>query len=323
MGLSPDARRSLEVGLASLSAADDVEKALFGFRPFGTHYYVSTFNGSNSNDGKSFRSPFLTMAKALQSCATHDTIFVVGDVREEISIAGTGLTDLNLKFDVAIIGMGATHHPDSPGATYNYGAACWRAPASPTAATNLLNVYGRGWTVANMLFDCPVDAAAIAIHRNALSDTSEYDAGHFTLLNCRFTDGLIALQNVGGCGFTRVRGNQFQRMSGSGAAAIKCTSTSVAVPLNWVIEDNHFHNNASHILSSMSYSTVRRNIFGRFTATLSVDLYNQPSAGQGEYNVITENYLTGTYGATAFPAGSNNEWAGNQNVAGVTTADPA
>lgn len=186
----------------------------------------------------------------------------------------------------------------------------------------MLDVRGRGWRFKNIAFDCPVDAAAIALHRNALADVSEYDAGHAEIENCRFTDGLIGIQNIGGCGFVKVRGNRFQRMSGSGGAGIKCTSTSVAVPLNWEIEDNHFHHNASHILSSMSYSTLRRNIFGRFTATLSVDLYNQPSAGQGEYNVITKNYLSGAYGVTAYPAGSNNEWAGNDNVAGVTSADP-
>jgi hypothetical protein len=183
-------------------------------------------------------------------------------------------------------------------------------------------VRGRGWKFVNILFDCPVDAAAVKLERNALSDVSEYDASHASFINCRFDSGLIGIENAGGCGFVTVEDCKFYRMSGSGSAAIKCTSTAVAVPLNWIIKDNVFSNNVAHILNSMSYSTLIGNIFARFTGSVSVDLYNTPSAGQGEYNVVTGNYLSGTYNATGYPAGSNNEWAGNQNVAGVTTADP-
>ena len=175
------------------------------------------------------------------------------------------------------------------------------------------------------MFDCPVDEAAIYLERNALSGTSEYDASHAVVEGCRFTSGLLGIKNAGGCSYVRVNGNHFEALSGSGAAGIKCTSTAVAVPLAWIIEKNYFFNNASHILSSMSYSTIRDNVFGRFTATLSIDIDDQPSANQGEYNVITRNYLSGTYGATAYPPGSNNEWAGNNNSlsGGVTDADPA
>jgi len=266
--------------------------------------------------GKSDDRPFSTLAEALAACNTSDRIFIHGNIREE------GLICSNLKFDVHVIGVGGTHHPDQPSSAYHPGAACIRPPASPTAATDLLEVRGRGWEFHNILFDAPVDAAAVKLVRNASSGTSEYDGGHARFRGCRFESGLVGIENDGGAAFVRVKDCQFYRMSGSGAAGIKCTSTSVAVPLNWRIEDSDWHNNASHILSSMSYSTIRRNIFGRFTATLSVDVYDQPSASQGEYNVITENYLTGTYDPTAYPAGSNNEWAGNQNVAGVTTADP-
>jgi hypothetical protein len=283
--------------------------------------YVDTFNGSDSDSGESWKSAFATMSKALTVAETGETIYFVGDVREE-------LTGSNLKFDISIIGAGRTHHADQPGSgstLYHPGASVWRAPASPTATTPLIKVRGRGWRFVNILFDVPIDAAAIYLERNASSGTDEYDAGHAIIEDCRFTDGKVAIENAGGAGFVTVRGNRFQRLTESGGAGIKCTSTSVAVPLNWVIEDNHFHNNASHILSSMSYSTIRRNVFGRFTATLSVDIDDQPSANQGEYNVITQNYLSGTYGATAYPPGTNNEWAGNNNVlaGGLTAADPA
>lgn len=269
--------------------------------------------------GKSEDRPFATLAEALSACNTGDTIFVTGNIREENLICS------NLKFDVKVVGVGGQHHPDQPTSAYHPGGAVIRPPASPTATTSLLVVRGRAWEFHNIMFDVPVDAAAIDLKRNALSDVSEYDASHAKIVDCRFTDGDVAIKNDGGASFVRVIGNRFQRLTAtSSSAGIKCTSTSVAVPLNWVIEDNEFHNNASHILSSMSYSTIRRNTFGRFTQTLSVDIYNQPSAGQGEYNVIWNNYLSGTYGATAYPAGSNNEWGGNYNSlsGGVTAADP-
>ncbi len=326
MTLSTAGFGHLEAALGSRQYARELESKLLMGGP-GTDWYVRAQDtyGSNNADGRSWATAFRTMAQALDACETLDRIHFAGDVREEIGIAT--ITDLNLKFDITIIGHGGPHHADQPGSgatLYNTGSAMWRPPASPTATTALLNVYGRGWKFVNIAFDCPVDAAAVQLNRNALSGTSEYDAGHAWFINCRFTDGKYGIRNAGGCGFVRVIGNRFQRISESGGAGIICTSTAVAVPLNWEIEDNIFMHNASHILSSMSYSSVRRNIFGRFTATLSVDVYNQPSAAQGEYNVITQNYLSGTYGATAYPAGSNNEWAGNNNVlsGGLTAADP-
>jgi len=319
MTLSKESYQRLLYGVSSPFAADEIDQILAGGGRFGDAWYVNTFNGSDTNPGTSWREPFDTMSKALTACATGDTIFFRGDVREE-------LVGSNLKFDIKIVGAGGTHHPDQPTSAYDPGAATWRPPASPTATTPLIKVRGRGWEFHNILFDVPVDAAAIYLERNALSDVSEYDASHAVIKGCRFTDGHIAIQNAGGCGFVKVIGNQFQRLNAaSNSAGIRCTSTAVAVPLNWVIKDNEFHNNSSHILSSMSYSSIRGNTFGRFSQTLQVDLYDQPSAGQGEYNVIWGNYLSGTYQATNLPAGSNNEWAGNFNVlaGGVTAADPA
>lgn len=286
---------------------------------YGNHWFVDTERGSDGNAGKKPGRAFATMAKALSLAGTGDTIYFTGDVREE-------LTGSNLVFDLTIVGCGNNpHHPDLPATGYRSGAACWRPPASPTTATPLIKVRGRGWRFVNILFDCPVDAAAIYLERNASSGTSEYDASHASIVGCRFDAGLVGIENAGGCGFVTVRDCLFRGMTGSGSAGIKCTSTSVAVPLAWAIENNRFHNNASHILSSMSYSTIKDNTFGRFTATLAVDIDDQPSANQGEYNVIWGNYLSGTYGATAYPPGSNNEWAGNYNSlsGGVTAADPA
>lgn len=266
--------------------------------------------------GKTGDYPLPLLETAESRSESGDVIFIQGNIREE------DVTFSNLKFDRKVVGLFGLHHPDQPTSAYHPKGSMIRPPASPTATTPLVVVRGRGTQFHNVAFDCPVDAAAVKLVRNASSGADEYDSSHAIFDGCRFTDGLIGIENSGGASFVKVRRSRFVRMSGSGGAAIKCTSTSVAVPLEWEIEDSKFIHNASHILSSMSYSVIRRNIFGRFTATLSIDIDDQPSANQGEYNVITENYLSGTFGVTAYPAGSNNEWAGNQNVAGVTTADP-
>lgn len=275
--------------------------------------------GADVNDGKSWATAKRTMSSVFASLASNDVIYVAGNVREELSTPA-GI------HDVTIIGVGnKPRHSDGHTGNSGYSGSTWKPPASPTTATALLNIRQQGWRVQNILFDCPVDAAAIKLTRDAGAGDAERDASHAEILGCRFASGKVGIENAGGASFVRVAGNFFHLLTESGGAGIKCTSTAVAVPLSWIIEDNHFHNNASHILSSMSYSTIRRNIFGRFTATLSIDIDDQPSANQGEYNVITQNYLSGTYGATAYPPGSNNEWAGNNNVlsGGLTAADPA
>lgn len=281
----------------------------------GDVFFVDTRNGLDTYEGENWDTPLATMAQALSFARSYDTIVVRGDVREE-------LTGSHTVFDLTILGMG--NRPRHATTGYD-GASVWRPPASPTTATPLLKVRAQGWRFVNLLFDCPVDAAAVYLERNANDGPAngEYDASHAEFIGCRFESGLIGIQNAGGCGFVLVDDCRFLRLSGSGAAGIKCTSTGVAVPLNWEIRNSRFLHNASHILSSMSYSLIEGNHFGRFTATLSIDIDDQPSANQGEYNIITGNYLSGTYSATAYPPGTNNEWAGNQNVAGITTADPS
>ena len=289
---------------------------------YGRVWYVDAKVGADGNSGKRRDRPLLTMSKAFTKVDSGDTIVFRGKVREELTTpAGV--------FDVTVIGAAnrprhADDHSESSTPGRGSSSATWAPPASPTTATSLCIVQQQGWSFRNILFDCPVDAAALQLNRDAAADDSERDSGHTSVYGCRFASGKIGIQNAGGAGFCHIAGNVFHLLTESGGAGIKCTSTSVAVPLTWLVEYNHFHNNASHILSSMSYSTIAHNIFGRFTATLSVDLYDQPSAGQGEYNVITQNHLSGTYGATAYPAGSNNEWGGNLNSlsGGVTAADP-
>jgi len=275
--------------------------------------------GNDANDGSSWENAVLTMSKALSLVKTNGRILFVGDVREE-------LTGSNLVFDVTIEGAGSLHHPDLPSTAYHPGGCMWRPPASPTAATPLLTVRARGWKFKNVAFDCPVDAAAIALSRNALSTTAEFDASHASFIGCRFLSGKYGIEDAGGCYNITIEGCQFLGMS---TTAIVNTSTAVAEPLNWKIIGNQFPayqsiGNATHIDSPLNEAIIAYNFFGTVTSTaLYVDLTG------GDDNIVTENFMMGVYDTSDYISGTGDSWVGNRiiadvggNTALVTTANP-
>ena len=204
----------------------------------GAIWLVDTANGSDGDDGVSWANALKTMSEALNRAQSYDTICFVGDVREE-------LTGDHEVFDLTIVGM--SNRPRHPNTGYN-GAATWRPPVSPTTATPLITVRAQGWRFANILFDCPVDAAAIYLERNAEDGPAngEYDASHASILDCPFDSGLVGIQNAGGCGFVEVRGNRFLPHGGQRRGGQSNTSILPSpCRLNWQIEDNDFNNNAS------------------------------------------------------------------------------
>lgn len=275
--------------------------------------FVDTVSGSDSNTGGSWSSPFQTMAAAIAAVATGGKILFRGDVREEI-------VGSNLKFDVTIEGVGSLHHADLPAAGYHTGAAIWRAPATETGTTPLLQVRGRGWTFKNFMVQAPTDAAAFKLVRNALSGTSEYDASHATFENVRCVGGLHFIEDVGGCYNVTVENCQIAACTG---AAIYNSSTAVANPLNWKILDNIFPSdvsdfgNVTHIDSPLNCAVILGNVFGKVRSTAKyIDL-----TGSGGGNVICDNVLGGAYdtGDYVFIAG---DLAYNNRVAVKATTAP-
>lgn len=285
-------------------------------RGVGASWFVDTFGGSDTdNDGTSWDSPFATMAKALTEAATLDTIYFHGDIREEI--AGS-----NLKFDITIVGMGSLHHPDQPSAAYDPGASCWRPPASPTAATPLLKLRGRGWTFVNIMFDCPVDAAAIKMERNALADVSEYDPSHARFIGCDFRNGLYGIEDNGGAFNVLVEDCVFETLDATASAAgIISTSTSVASPRRWRIRncffqpDSSTEGNERHIVSPLNGSLLEGNIFGLVKGT---GRYVDLNGGTG--NVVAENVMAGNYATDDYRSGTGDIWYQNPCKVTATTA---
>lgn len=281
-------------------------------------YYVDGYSGSDSNNGYSWTTAFLTMTAALAAVQTGGIIYFRGKIAEEC-------VGSNLVFDVTIIGVGSLHHADQPGSgatAVHTGAAVWQPPASPTATTPLIKVRGRGWKFVNILFDCPVDSAAIYLERNALSGTSEYDAGHASVIGCDFRNGLYGIQDVGGCFNITVRDCVFETLDATtSAAGIRCTSTSVANPRRWRITDCFFQNDSStegnerHIIGAFVGSLIKNCVFGTVKATA---LYIDLTGGSG--NTVSLNVLGGVYDTSDYVAGTGDLWYQNAVAVKATTA---
>jgi hypothetical protein len=87
------------------------------------------------------------------------------------------------------------------------------------------------------------------------------------------------------------------------------------------VRNNIFQTNTNHIQSGASQWTIIDNVFQGHT-TDAIDLAE--NAG-GANNIVSRNVLGGTYSAAGgyIVAAASDEWAGNNNAAGVTGADPA
>lgn len=310
MSLSYYTQDRLKRGVGSSSAAQEIVAAIDGGN-YGISFYVDPFIGSDANDGRTWATAFLTMSAALSAVATGGTVYFRGNVREQ-------LVGSNLKFDVTIVGCGSLHHPDQPTSAYDPAGACWRAPASPTAATPLLEVRGRGWKFINVMFAGVSDAACVLLSRNALSDVSEYDASHASFLGCRFVDGKYGIQDAGGVYNVTVQECQFKAFT---TAAIANTSTAVANPLNWKVIDCLFPSNvssfgnATHIDAPFNCAIIKGSFFGTVTST---GLYIDLTGGSG--NMVSYNVFNGAYDTTDYVSGTGDTWYGNRCVVKATQA---
>lgn len=297
----------------------------------GNDWFVSTFDGNDGDTGKSWERALATMGEALDRAQTHDRIFFVGKVAEEV-------VGSNLKFDISIIGCGGLHHADQPGSgsdLYDYGAASWVAPSSPTAATPLIEVNGRGWKFINIMFDCPVDAAAILLMNNSGSGLTEEDASHGVVSNCVFQQGKYGIQVEGPIGNYTVKDSEFAILSVSGGCGI-FADTDGGPNYRWKIRNNIFvpaattegnKGNQSHIDLALFSSSIRGNEFGTVEATGKyIDLTG------GQDNIVTENYLMGTYDTSDYVPATGDGWVGNWSAdtgqtevgaEGITIAVPA
>jgi hypothetical protein len=266
--------------------------------------------------GKGEDRPFATLAEALSACNTGDTIYVTGNVQEQV-------VGSHLKFDVKIIGVGSQHHPDQPDSSYHPGSACIRPPASPTATTPTIEVRGRGWQFHNLLLIAGTDAAALRLTRNSSSGTSEHDAGHATIANCDFRNGLYGIEDHDGIFNATVRDCVFETFDAttSGAAIITTTNTGVAASRRWRILNNFFQPDSStegnerHIVMALNGSLIKGNVFGTVKGT---GRYLDLNGGVG--NVVAYNVMQGNYATDDYRSGTGDSWYQNPCKVTATTA---
>ncbi len=295
------------IGNAAYGKLPDGTLVPLGAIGFGANWYVDTVDGDDTqNSGQAPDAAFATVQAAFDAMSSGDTIWVVGDVREEL-IAPLGV------YNARIIGGIATRpHHDL--------ATRWREAASHTAVTPLLQLREQGWTVANILFVPPSDAPAIRLKR--AEDAVYPDASHCTIAGNRFAGGLTAIEDDGGCHNQLIAGNIFQSQTDS---AYECISTSIAVPLQNNIVGNQFISCVHGIRASQSKSTIRGNTFIEITTTKVSTTHN---AGQGDLNFVIENFFPSTQAnisiAGGYAGGAADVWRNySTDTAAQTVGVPA
>lgn len=285
----------------------------------GRTWFVDANYGVDGNNGMSWKAPFDTMATAFGVVASGDTIYFTGKILEQL------VTPVQV-FDVSVIGVGnRPRHADSTPSGGQYATAQWGPPASGgTAAQATVRVLQQGWRFQNILFTMlDTNAAGIEIVRNAGSGNDERDASHCVVVGNRFAGAGVGVR-LTATSFTEnpfnvlIQGNTF---NGNTNAIL----ASAAQPNMCQILGNFFPANTKHITAKLQASLIIGNYLGAFTAAANsggIDL-----AGGVAGNVVTLNYLSGTYSSAGgyTVAGAADEWGGNMNsiAGGWTAADPA
>lgn len=283
-----------------------------------THYWVHGNQGSNGNPGTSPDLPLLTMTKAFTLITSGDIIHVLGNVREQL-VTPVGI------FDVTVIGEGTRpRHADAHTGNNGYQTANWRAPASGAVVGQAnVRVIQQGWRFENILWAAGDSTAAmIEVVRNAGAGDAERDGSHCSILGNRFSGAGVGVRSGVAGLFTEIAFN----VEVAGNKFNACTTAISGINGNsWTIHDNEFQGCTSVITLACQNSYVYNNVLSGFTAAANsggIDM-----TGGGGLNIVTKNYLSGTYSnAGGYKvSNANDEWAGNFNTlaGGITVADPA
>jgi hypothetical protein len=286
--------------------------------PFGHTWFVDGDHGYDGNDGDNVASPWKTMQQVFNHLHSGDNIVMRGNIREQL------VTPVQI-FDVTIIG-GSTRprHADTTPAGGESGVS-WRVPASGAVAGQAnVRVLQQGWRFVNILFVMQgATAAGVEIVRNAGAGNAERDSSHCSVLGCRFAGAGIGIRSGVAGVFTEIpynceiAYNKFNDNTIGMSDAIGANS--------WNIHHNIFQACTSCITMKLRNSVIHENIVGSFTANANsggIDLN-----GGGGLNIVTRNYLSGTYSNAGGyrVSNANDEWAGNFNTlaGGITVSDPA
>lgn len=303
--------------LAALQAADIVAAG----GAYSRAFWVDGNRGVDTNDGRSSSSPYLTMSKAFDNIASGDIIFARGNIREQLNTpAGV--------FDVTIMGPSpVTRHPDAHTTNGGYSSFRWNAPASPTAATPLLNIRQQGWRIINGLFtgDSTNTVDCIQLFRDAGAGDAERDASHAEIIGCRFQGGRYGVVDSGGCARVHLFGNEFLTFSNSGNRAVTAvTGAGVGTLWGWEIVGNNFHANLTDIQAGFTGARIEENHF-HFVSLGTTNVVAITTSG-GSRNWVINNHMYAAFNTSGmnarFVLGTNDLYGPNYYSSGYTVGEP-
>lgn len=258
-------------------------------RPVGRRWFVdgsnTTERGSDSNSGRTWEDPFLTMARVFEVCDTYDRIYLMGVIKEQL-VSPVGV------YDVVIEGVASLRQATDSGVATG-GGSSWLAPASPTAATALLELIQAGWVITGVQFAPVASSPCIQITRAAASgSTPEKDGSHAIIVGNKFVGGGSSGQGVklknGGYNVT-IDQNEFESLTGT---AIVSDGTGVSVPLEIKIRRNRFNNNTNSIAISSNEGTIQENIIRQAADDANNKVNLISVSAQGEKNMVIGNVFS-------------------------------
>lgn len=224
------------------------------------------------------RGSFETFTSLAPNLRSRDLILLSGVLREQ-AIAPLGV------FDVTVLGAANRTRQATNGGVPTGGGATWLAPTSPVAATPLIEVREQAWTFENIDFVPPSDDAAIKMH---CEETAIYpDGSHLTVRGCRFTDGLIGIEDFGGASNVLVEDCSFESLAGAGGGAIVVTDQSIRIPQRWLVRDNKILPCVNGIVGAFVDSVIRNNTIAKSTTATM----NLASGNTGLRNFVVFNYF--------------------------------
>lgn len=178
-------------------------------------------------------------------------IIVLGGVLREQAVAPLGV------YDVTIIGAANRPRQATSGGVPTGGGATWLAPATgAVAATPLLELREQGWSIQNVMFNGPTDAACVKMHRE---ETATYpDASHASFQGCRFS-GFVGIEDYGGHSDVLIDDCMFDNLAGAGGGSIKVTNQGIAIPGFWLVKNSRFLRQVNGIVGAWVDSVFRKN----------------------------------------------------------------
>jgi hypothetical protein len=261
--------------------------------------------GSDSNDGLSPLTPFLTIARVLTFIDCYDIVVLSGVFKEQV-VAPVG------PYDVTFVGSENDPRQATSGGVATGGGASWLAPANPTAATPLIRVISQSWRFINIQFAPVAASACITFDRRETAAIP--DSSHGSVLGCYFSTGGAAGLGIEGIEVKKLRieGNRFEALTGVGGTAIKTTAgLGIANPQHWTIADNIFVQNSNDIIASLDFSFINRNMFFSTNPIEGGQRVKIDGGGTGRNRVILNQFsdiAADVVIAKGYKPGTNDVW---------------